>query len=179
MKKVLVAYSTWTSATRSVAEEIGKTFAVNDIEPVVSIDSDVESLAGYDFIVLGTSIHASRIARGFRKLLKNFHKELANRPTAFFVVCANMIEDNEENRAESLGWLEKTTGKYPDINPVSIGLFSGAVINDSREYNQLFFVLRKIIDAMKEKMIEEYGKSDFRDWNKIRIWTQEIVDSIQ
>jgi menaquinone-dependent protoporphyrinogen IX oxidase len=90
-----------------------------------------------------------------------------------------MIEDNEENRAESFGWLEKTTGKYPDINPVSIGLFSGAVINDSGEYNQLFFILRKIIDAMKEKMVEEYGKSDFRDWDKIRIWAQEIVDSTQ
>ena len=101
MKKTLIAYATWTGISRSVAEEIGKTISSTGLETYVSSAGKVESLEEYDLVILGTSIHASRTGKDFRKFLKNFHKTLAQCPTAYFVVCANMMEDNEENRAEN------------------------------------------------------------------------------
>ena len=88
------------------------------------------------------------------------------------------MDDNEENRIETSGWLEKTTGRYPDIHPISIGLFGGAVIDDTTEYRKQSIVVRKIINAMKEKMVEDYGKSDFRDLSKVREWVLDLTKRI-
>jgi menaquinone-dependent protoporphyrinogen IX oxidase len=86
-----------------------------------------------------------------------------------------MMEDNEKNRNETLGWLEKTTNKYPDIHPLSVGLFGGAVVDDSEEYKKQSFVIKKIVNSMKEKMIEDYEKSDFRDFSKVKEWAQDLA----
>ena len=131
MKRALIAYSTWTGVSKSIAEEISKVFVEKGISSDLLNAKDVSSIAEYDLIVLGTSIHAFNTVKGFNKFLRKFHDELEKKKTAFFVVCANMMDDNEENRIETSGWLEKTTGRYPDIHPISIGLFGGAVIDDT------------------------------------------------
>ena len=175
MSKVLIAYATWAGATKDVAERIAETFKEKGFDAYLEDAGRVQSIAGYDGIVLGTSIHATKPVGGFAKFLRKFRDELKGKPLALFAVCANMMDDCEENRAETLGWLQNATRKYPDLNPMSIGLFGGAVITKGKEYENLFFILRKIIDAMKNKMIEDYGKSDFRDWEKIRSWSEEII----
>jgi len=178
MKRALIAYSTWTGVSKSIAEEISKVFVEKGISSDLFNAKEVSSITEYDLIVLGTSIHAFNTVRGFNKFLRKFHNELEKKKTAFFVVCANMMEDNEENRIETSGWLEKATGRYPDIHPISIGLFGGAVIDDSTEYKKQSIVVRKIINAMKEKMVEDYGKSDFRDLSKVREWVLDLTKRI-
>lgn len=175
MDKALVAYATWTGATRSVAEEIANVLNENGFDSDVMPVKKVKSIEKYDLILLGTSVHATKTVGGFRKFLKHFYKELTEKPIAFYVVCANMMEDCKENQMETIGWLENTTRKFENLHPLSIGLFAGAAITDSEEYNRLNFLIRKIIDSMKEKMITDHGTSDFRDWTKIREWAQEVI----
>jgi len=177
MSRVLVAYATWAGATKEVAETIADTFQRNGLNAEVHDAGKIDAIDEYDGIILGTSIHATKPVHGFSKFLRRFNEKLSNKPIAFFTVCANMMEDCEENRTETLGWLHNATGKYPHLNPVSVGLFGGAVVTESKEYNSLFVLVRKIIDAMKKKMVEDYGKSDFRDWEKIRNWSEEIIPS--
>lgn len=179
MKKVLIAYATWTGVSKSIAEEISKVLNEKGITSDLLPAKEVTSIDEYELIVLGTSIHAFNPGKAFKKFLRKYQSNLTKKQTAFFVVCANMMEDNEENREETLAWLEKTTGKYPDIQPISIGFFGGAVVDDSDEYKKQFIVVRKIINAMKEKMVEDYGKSDFRDWSKVREWTLDLVKQIR
>ena len=178
MGKVLVAYSTWAGATHQVAEEIVNDLSKKNLQVNIAAAKDVKSIAEYNSVVLGTSIHAGQMTGDFKKFLKRFYNALVTKKTVFFVVCFNMIEDNEKNRVETLGWLNKTISKFPDIKPVSIGLFAGAAVTESEEFNRLNVLIKKLIESMKKSMNTERGKSDFREWEKIHAWTAELVEII-
>ena len=162
-----------------VAEEIAKTMIAKNHEAEVVPAKAVKSISDYQAIVLGTSIHASRTVGSFNQFLTQFHTEMETKPVFIFVVCANMMEDNEENRAETMEWLNRTLVKYPNIKPVSIGLFGGAIITDGEDYKGLNFLVRKVINSMKDNIQKQFGKIDFRDWQKIREWAESILDQIK
>jgi len=158
-----------------IAEEIAKVIS-NTVQVDFLPCGQVKKVDDYDAIIAGTSVHASQTVGSFRKFLHSNYSVIQNKPTAIFAVCANMIEDTQENRVETMGWLEKTLSKFPEIKPALIGLFGGAFITERAEYQKLFFLIRKIINAMKIKMIEDYGKSDFRNWEIIRAWAEEVIN---
>jgi menaquinone-dependent protoporphyrinogen oxidase len=70
----------------------------------------------------------------------------------------------EKNRAEVLSYMDPILKAVPEIRPVGIGTFAGAL-----DYNNLSWFTKKI---MKSKGSPE---GDFRDWNAIRAWAREPV----
>lgn len=178
MGKILIAYATWSGTVREVSEKIGDVLKAGSTLVEVKAAKNVKAIDAYQAVVLGTSIHLGQTGGAFRRFLSRFNKELSTMPTAFFVVCANMMEDTEENRSETLAWLKKATDKYPEISPIATGLFGGAVITKTKEFNNQNYFLRKIIQAMQLKWQEDYGKSDFRDWEKIESWSMELTKKI-
>lgn len=178
MDKILVAYSTWAGATHQVADEIAKDLIKNNFLVDISPAKNVKSLSEYQAIILGTSVHAGQMTGDFNRFLKKFHNELVSKKTGLFVVCFNMIEENEKNRTETLGWLNKSIEKFPEIKPVSFGIFAGAAVTDSEEFNKLNILVKKMIESMKKSMDTERGKSDFRDWGKIHSWTSDLIEKI-
>jgi menaquinone-dependent protoporphyrinogen IX oxidase len=178
LDKILVTYSSWSGATHQIAEEIFKQLRKNNPQVYIADSKNVESIGEYQYIILGTPVHAGKMTGEFNKFLKRFYRELVSKKIAFFVDCFNMIEDNEKNRMETLGWLNKAIGKYSDIQPVSIGLFAGATVTESEEFNKLNVLVKKLIESMKKSMNSDKGKSDFREWDKIQSWTTEIAEKL-
>jgi len=178
MKKVLIAYSTWAGATHEVAIEIGKVFQANLFDVEVIAAKECKNIDDYDAILLGTSIHAGQTVKSFRQFIKQNIDVLIKKPTALFVVCATMNDDSEDNREETLAWLDRVIGKYEKFKPLSIGLFGGATITNGEDFNKLNILIRKTITAMNKKMIDEYGRSDFRDWEFIHSWAEDVIKEI-
>ena len=179
MKRVLITYSTWAGATHEVANEIGKIFQANlfDIEVIAANES--KNIDTFDAILLGTSIHAGQTVKSFRQFIKQNIDILIKKPTALFVVCANMMNDSADTREETLAWLGKVIGKYPKFKPLSIGLFGGATLTDGDDFYKLNIIIRKTITAMSKKMVDEHGRSDFRDWEVIRSWAEDVIKKIK
>ena len=178
MKKVLIAYSTWAGSTHEVANEIGKVFQANSFDVDVIAANESKSIDTYEAILLGTSIHAGQTVKSFRQFIKQNIDVLIKKPTALFIVCANLMKDSEDNREETLAWLNRVIGKYEKLKPLSIGLFGGTVLTNGDDFNKLNVLIRKTITAMNKKMIDEHGRSDFRDWEFIHSWAEGVIKKI-
>ena len=178
MKRIFITYATWAGSTRSIAEEIGDVIKQNGHTVTLANVNDVSSLSEFDGIVLGTSIHAGQTVRSFRKFLKNYIEQLSSLPVALFVGCANMMEDTAENRSETLGWIQKAISKYQTFQPISIGLFGGGTVTEGPDFENLNFLLKRIILIMDQNLNKEFGSSDFRDTEKIRDWAKDTLAKI-
>ncbi len=178
MKNVLIVYSSWTGTTHEIANEISKVLKDNSFKVDVMKADNLINIENYDAFIIGTSIHAGKTVRNFRQFIKKNLDTLTSKPTALYVVCANMMNDTEKNRQETLEWLNNAINKYDSLNPFSIGLFGGAFITEGNDFNKLNVIMRKIIISMKKKIGEDQEKTDFRDWDSIRGWEDNLVKSI-
>lgn len=178
MKNVLIVYSSWTGATHEVAEEIGKVIEENSFKVTVIEAGNSINVGEYDAYIIGTSIHAGQTGRSFRKFIKKNIILLVEKPTALFVVCANMMNDTEKSRQETLTWLNNSINKFESFKPISIGLFGGAFLTEGKDFDKLNFFIRKMIIGMSKKIKEDHEQSDFRDWKSIRLWSTDLIKSI-
>jgi menaquinone-dependent protoporphyrinogen oxidase len=82
---------------------------------------------------------------------------------ASFVACMTMAEPTEEKRAEVQAYLDPLRQAAPEVQPVGVGLFAGAVT-----YSKLPLPLRLLLKAMK------VPEGDYRDWQAIRSWAESV-----
>jgi menaquinone-dependent protoporphyrinogen oxidase len=96
--------------------------------------------------------------------VKKYRDVLSQMPVAYFLVCMTLSQPTEKNRAEVLAYMDPILKAVPEIKPVGIGTFTGAI-----DYNNLSWLHKKIL---KSKGTPE---GDYRDWNAIRAWAREPV----
>jgi len=162
IKRILVTYATWKGSTQEIALAISETLKEKKLEVDVKDVRKVKDVSLYDAVVIGTAVRMGRVHPRSLSFIKKFQKSLCNIPVAYFVVCLTMMEDTEENRCKTEGFLKVLKEKSP-FEPVSVGLFGGTF-----DINNFSFPLKLF---MKKGDIPQ---GDFRNWDVIRNWTSDL-----
>ena len=110
-----------------------------------------------------SGIRAGQVYGASVNFLERHQESLSKMPVACFLVCLTMKEDTEENRCTVEAYLDPVREKVPQVQPVSVGLFAGAM-----DYKKLPLPLRLIMKGMKAP------EGDFRDWEAIRTWVDQV-----
>jgi menaquinone-dependent protoporphyrinogen oxidase len=153
---VLVAYATKRGATREVAESIATTLAEEGLVVETRPAADVNELASYAGVVLGSAIHLGHLHADARWFLRRHRDELQRKPFAVFALGSRTLE--REDVGGSRKQLEHELAKMPDLEPVSAAVF-GAVVDPEQHHFPL-------------------NHAPKRDWNAIRTWAQAIASEL-
>lgn len=161
-KRVLVVYASKYGSTGGVADAIGKELCGKDVAADVAFIKNAGNIRSYQGVIIGSAIYMGKWMSEATDFVKENSGVLCNVPVAYFLVGMTLAK-NPEKRADVLSSIEPILKAVPEIKPVGIGTFAGAM-----DYNNLSWINKKIL---KSKGTPE---GDFRDWNAIRSWAMDI-----
>jgi menaquinone-dependent protoporphyrinogen oxidase len=163
-KKVLVTYASKYGSTGGVADAIGKELCNREVTTDVALIRNASNIGSYQGVVIGSAIYMSKWMSEAIDFVKENKEILCKVPVAYFLVCITLSQPTETNRAKVLSYMDPILKTVPEIRPVGIGTFAGAL-----DYSNLSWLNKTVL---KSKGAPE---GDFRDWNAIRTWAQEPV----
>jgi menaquinone-dependent protoporphyrinogen oxidase len=158
--RVLIAYATYAGSTHEVAVEIGKVlgergFAV-DVIPVVE-NPQVDS---YQFVLIGSAVHGSHWLSEATDFVETNQTALNRVPVALFSVCLSGLAKSEVSLAPARDTIFGPLRAF--VTPVVEVLFAGRVDRGG------------VALGLPSWLARFFPTLDFRDWDKIRGWAQEL-----
>ena len=159
MDEVLISYATKHGSTHEVAEFVAAHLAEIGVEVHTLPAHRVRSLDEYGAVVLGAPLYMGRWHHDARAFLRRFRSELAARPLAVFAL--GPVEDKPEQWDGAREQLYKTLAHVPGVEPVTVGVFGGAIVPET-----LHFPFSRI------------PAGDLRDWDSIAAWTERLPDAL-
>jgi menaquinone-dependent protoporphyrinogen oxidase len=169
----LVAYGSWAGSTAEVAEAIAGELRTGGASVDVRPAREVTDLGPYAAVVLGGAVRAGRLHADVARFVARHQAALVGMPVAYFVACLTMKGGTPESRAASDKFLDGLRGRFPDVKPVAVGLFGGALRCDADSLSKLPLGQRLVLTAMKKMA------GDYRDWDAIRQWAREVRAKIE
>ena len=156
--KMLVAVSSKHGSTREIAGSIAETIRETGIEVSVVDAEEVESVAPYDAVIIGSALHMGRWMGPARELVNRSADLLRTKPVWLFS-SGPMGRDivDPADAAEGMKLLELVGGRDHRV-------FAGKADKD-----ELGFAERTILRMVKNP----YG--DHRDWPAIHEWAMSIA----
>ncbi len=156
---VLVAYASKHGATEGIATHIADRLSeLGEVATARSVD-DVSDLEGVDAVVLGSAVYAGSWMKEATAFAERYRDTLARLPVWLFSSgpLGEEIKDEQE-QPKQLGELTET------LSPKEHRMFFGALDRD-----KLGFGERMMVKAVKAP------DGDFRDWDRIREWADQIA----
>jgi menaquinone-dependent protoporphyrinogen oxidase len=158
--KILIAYASQCGSTGEVAQAIGQTLcqagAAVDVRPVQAV-SDTRA---YRAVILGSAVYRTKLLPQAIEFIQANQADLAHMPLAYFVVCATLKDDTEENRRRAAAFLEPLRQV---VSPVDEGLFAGVI-----DYAKVSLLEQAILRLMGG------SEGDWRNWNTIQKWAADL-----
>lgn len=163
-KKTLIAYASKYGSTGGVADAIGKELCTKDVTADVRLISHAGDLVSYGAVVIGSPIYRGHWLPEAVDFLKKNREALSQVPVAYFLVCMTLAKPSDETRAEALAYMDPILKAVPEIKPVALGTFAGALYYDN-------------LSGLSKTILKSKGspEGDFRDWDAIRAWAREPV----
>ena len=162
--KVLVSYASKHGSTAEIAQRLGgwlgAALAASDPGSEVDVRAaeEVDDLAGYDAVVLGSAIYAGHWLEPATHLVETHGGILSSVPV--WVFSSGPVGDPPEPHEEPA----EVEGVLMSIGPRDHRLFPGAL-----DRHRLGWGERAMVAALRAP------EGDFRDWDAIEAWAGEIA----
>ncbi len=161
--RVLVTAASRHGATDEIANAIGRALYERGVEAEVRKLEDVDGLAGYDGVVLGSAVYYGKWLASARRFVDEHAVELAARPTWLFSSGPTGEPARPDaEKAVQIGEIAATTGALEHR------VFAGRL-----ERSELGLAERAIVRGVGAQT------GDFRDWDEIATWADGIADLVQ
>jgi menaquinone-dependent protoporphyrinogen oxidase len=158
--RILVAYASKLGSTGEVAQAIGEQLTARGFVADVMRVGDVPDVAPYGSLLLGSAVRMGRWLPEAVDFLEQKAGPFAGKSVSYFTVCMTMQEDTPANRARA----QAITGPVRAIRePAAEAFFAGRM-----DFSKLSLLEQTILRAKKSP------EGDFRDWDTIRAWGQQI-----
>lgn len=160
--KVLITASSRHGATAEIAEAIAKEIRRGGFEVELKPPGDVETLEGYDAVIVGSAVYMTQWTESARALISRFSKELRELPVWAF----------------SCGLAGVPSGDVQDPRRVGPALLQLNAIDHQTFKGRLEFTNLNL----RERSIARMGSApegDYREWDKIRAWANQIVQDLK
>ena len=178
MTRIAICYGSRYGTTTGIVEEMVK--AAQEVGATVdAVDLKKgklpSPLSDYDLIAIGSGIAAGQWTKEPLKFMEKNAEALAMKKVALFVVCGDAGDPARCDDARA-AYLDKIAARYPEVNPVSTGLFGGMF-----DFNKYNFMVRKLVQGIVKKNLPEGEELpeviDYRDPEKVRAWIADLVRS--
>jgi menaquinone-dependent protoporphyrinogen oxidase len=174
-KYILIAYDTIHGSTAEVAEYIGNDLCDQGFRVDLRLVTNVESVSAYDGVIVGSALYEFAWLGDAMNFLQQNQTDLAQLPIAYFIVGASMSVDTPETREMAKTFfVDPVLDKFPDITPLSIGLFGGAVDFATNEYNIFEWIVLKFLGFF----LGYTDSADWRNWDAIDLWSKELAGKL-
>lgn len=160
--RVLVTAASRYGSTAEIAKKIGEVLVAAGIEAEVRLPGEIESVASYDGVVLGSGVYAGRWLASARELVDREAEGLSTRPVWLF--SSGPVGDPAKPAAEpvDVDAIRKRT------KAIDHRVFAGKL-----DRQQLGFGERAIVLAVHA------AEGDFRSWEAVTEWASEIAAALQ
>lgn len=147
-RHVLVAYATRHGSTREVADAVATQLHELGCRVDLRPADSVETLEGYEGIVLGGAIYTGRVHKAAVRFMERYREELSRLPFAVFAMGPKSLAVAEV--ASARAQLDKALDRLPELAPAPVAIFGGVV-----DPSKLHFPFNRL------------PASDARDWAAI------------
>jgi menaquinone-dependent protoporphyrinogen oxidase len=159
--RVLVVYGSARGGTEGLAEMVRAELRSAGIDSGILPANKVRTLAGYDAVIVGGALYASRWHRAARRFVRRFAGELQKRPTYFF--SSGPLDDSalrsEIPPVQGVQGLMERTGARGHVT------FGGRLTPDAKGFPA---------SAMAKKMAV-----DWRDADHVQRWTRAVATQLR
>src|SRR5262245_12483607 len=125
MTRVLIAHASKYGSVEDVARYVAAVLRDRGASTVVVPACDVEGVARYDLVVLGTGLYMGSPHRAARRFLRDHHETLEHMPFAVFAL--GPLSDDETEKEKVRPQLERAIARHPGLRPDSTAIFGGVI----------------------------------------------------
>ncbi|MBV7336678.1 hypothetical protein KFU94_52295 [Chloroflexi bacterium TSY] len=165
--KILIAYASQFGTTGEVAGAIGDTLSQEGHMVETEWVKNVRDIDEYDAVVIGSAIQYDRWMSEATDFVIANQNILSKMPVAYFFTCMTLSTRNEKTERQAMGYADKLYSLAPDVKPLEIGRFAGAV-----DLRKMPFFLRLFFGGLL--FVRGVHAGDYRDWDAIRISAKSI-----
>jgi len=182
--RTLIVFGTRYGATPQTAAEIAKVLedAGFEVRLIDLAKDSVDNLHAFDLIIIGSGVK-KRWTREARRFLKNSRKVLQGKKVALFISSGwPKILEAEGNMAKIEEIWQTHLVKMASaqgLQPIALGLFNGIwKFPDTDSFGRQWY--KEVLERIEKLGFEgEDDYYDFRDWDMIRRWAQELAKKVR